>query len=103
MRWRSVPGSLVLCFDIDLSGGHANNFLVQNVVQAPVDKMVVKFVGKAMEETDDENIYRTFGDLVLPGEQKDNMVLWGIQSEDLCKIRLNLGDKKTSGLPLKTG
>ena len=26
-----VPGSLALLFDIDLSGGHANNFLVQNV------------------------------------------------------------------------
>jgi len=26
-----VPGSLALRFDIDLSGGHANNFLVQNV------------------------------------------------------------------------
>ena len=26
-----VPGSLFLVFDIDLSGGHANNFLVQNV------------------------------------------------------------------------
>ena len=26
-----VPNSLALVFDIDLSGGHANNFLVQNV------------------------------------------------------------------------
>jgi len=26
-----VPGSLVLVFDIDLSGGNANNFLVKNV------------------------------------------------------------------------
>ena len=26
-----VPGSLALRFDIDLSGGHANNYLVQNV------------------------------------------------------------------------
>ena len=29
-----VPGQLVLCFDIDLSGGHASNFLMQNVSQA---------------------------------------------------------------------
>ena len=35
-----VPGSLALRFDIDLSGGHANNFLVQNVSQALVSKMV---------------------------------------------------------------
>ena len=35
-----VPGSLALVFDIDLSGGHANNFLVQNVTQALVDRLV---------------------------------------------------------------
>jgi len=29
-----VPGSLALRFDIDFSGGHANNFLVQNVASA---------------------------------------------------------------------
>ena len=31
-----VPGSLVLVFEIHLSGGHANNFLVNNVTQALV-------------------------------------------------------------------
>ena len=33
-----VPGSLALRFNIDLSGGHANNFLVQNVSRALVKK-----------------------------------------------------------------
>ena len=27
-----VPNTLALVFDIDLTGGHANNFLVQNVL-----------------------------------------------------------------------
>ena len=40
-----VPGSLALRFDIDLSGGHANNFLVQNVSRALVSQLVVKFGG----------------------------------------------------------
>ena len=40
-----VPGSLALRFNIDLSGGHANNFLVQNVSRALVSKMAVKFGG----------------------------------------------------------
>ena len=40
-----VPNSLALIFDIDLSGGHANNFLVQNVSRALVEKLVVKFAG----------------------------------------------------------
>ena len=89
-----VPNSLALTFDIDLSGGHANNFLVQNVSRALVDKLVVKFEGTILEETVGHDIYNTFRDLFLPGEQRDNMVPEGIQSEDLCKIRSNSGDKK---------
>ena len=38
-----VPGSLALLFEIDLTGGHANNFLLQNVTRALVDKVVVKY------------------------------------------------------------
>lgn len=93
-----VPGSLALCFDIDLSGGLANNFLLQNVARALVDKMFVTFAGEAFEDTDDYNIYRTFGDLSLPGEKRDNMVPCGIESENLCKIRSNSGNKNTSGV-----
>ena len=36
-----VSGSLALRFNIDLSGGHANNFLVDNVGRALVDKLVL--------------------------------------------------------------
>ena len=93
-----MPGSLALIFDIDLSGGHANNFLVQNVSRALVDRLVVKFEGTILEDTVGHDIYNTFSDLFLPVEQRDNMVPEGIQSEDLCKIRSNSGDKKTSGV-----
>jgi len=44
-----VPGSLALVFDIDLSGGHANNFLVQNVTRVLVDRLVVKFAGTTLQ------------------------------------------------------
>ena len=93
-----VPGSLALRFDIDLSGGHANNFLVQNVTRALVSKMTVKFGGTTLEETVDYDVYKTFQDLFLPGEKRDNMVPEGIQSEDLSKIRSGAGDAKTSGV-----
>ena len=93
-----VPGSLALRFDIDLSGGHANNFLVQNVSRALVSQMTVKFGGATLEETVDYDVYKTFSDLFLPGEKRDNMVPEGIQSEDLCKIRSGAGDAKTSGV-----
>ena len=93
-----VPGSLALRFDIDLSGGHANNFLVQNVSRALVKKMVVKFAGTILQDTADYDLFKIYEDLFLSQEQRDEMVREGIQSVDLCKIRSNAGDKKTSGV-----
>ena len=90
-----VPNSLTLVFDIDLSGGHANNFLVQNVSRALVEKLIVKFAGTTLDETVGHDIYKILKDLFLPEEKRHNMVAEGIQSEDLCKIRSNSGDKKT--------
>ena len=43
-----VPGSLSLLFNIDLAGGHANNFLVQNVTRALIDRLVVKYAGEIL-------------------------------------------------------
>ena len=96
-----VPNTLALIFDIDLSGGHANNFLVQNTSRALVEKLVVKFAGTVLDDTVGHGICKTFQDLFLPGEKRDNMVPEGIQNEDLCKIRSNSGDKKTSGADIE--
>ena len=43
-----VPGSLSLLFNIDLAGGHANNFLVQNAL---IDRLVVKYAGEILQDT----------------------------------------------------
>ena len=98
-----VPGSLALLFDIDLTGtgSHANNFLVQNVSRALVDKLVVKFDGTTLQETVECDTYKTFEDLFLSVDERNSMLLDGIQSEELCKIRSNAGDKKTSGVDAK--
>jgi len=93
-----APGSLALVFNIDLSGGHANNFLVQNVTRALVDRLHVKFGGTTLQDTVGYDIYKIFDDLFLSQEEGDNRILEGIQSEDLCKIRSGAGDKKTSGV-----
>ena len=93
-----VPNTLALVFDIDLTGGHANNFLVQNVSRALVDNLVVKLAGTTLQDTVAYDIYKIFQDLFLPGKKRDNMLPEGIQSEDLCKIRSGAGDKKTSGV-----
>ena len=97
-----VPGSLALRFDIDLSGGHANSYLVQNVSRALVSQQVVKFFlgggGATLDDIVDYDIYKIFTDLFLPEETRGNMVADGIQSEKLSKIRSEAGDKPTSGV-----
>ena len=44
------------------------------------------------------DIYKIWEDFFLAQEERDNMLLEGIQTEDLCKIRSDAGDKKTSGV-----
>ena len=51
-----VPGSLALRFDIDLSGGHANNHLVQNVSRTLVSQRVVKFGGTTLDDIVDYDV-----------------------------------------------
>ena len=93
-----VSGSLALVFNISLSGGHANNYLVQNVSRALVDKLHVKFAATSVQDTDGYDIYKIFEDLFLSEDERANMLSEGIQSVDLCRIRSGSGDKKTSGV-----
>ena len=87
-----VPDSLALLFNIDLAGGHANNSFVQNVTCALVTKLVVKYAGNLLQDTVEYDIFKIWEDLFLSQEERDNMLLEGIQSEDLCKIRSGAGD-----------
>ena len=93
-----VSSSLALLFNINLEGGHVNNFLLQNVTRALVDKLVVKYAGTILQDTVGYDIFKIWEDLFLSQEERDNMLLEGIQTEDLCKIRSGAGDKKTSGV-----
>ena len=93
-----VPGSLALVFDINLkvTGAHANNYLVQNVSRALVDKFHVKFAATTVQETAGYDIYKLFEDLFLSKEERENMLREGIQDTDLNKLRSDAGDKDTS-------
>ena len=93
-----VSGSLALVFNINLSGGHANNYLVQNVSRGLVDKLTVKFVATTVQDTDGYDVYKIFEDLFLSVEERANMLSEGIQSKNLCKIRSGSGDKETTGV-----
>ena len=95
-----MPGTLALVFDIDLTGGHANNYLVQNVSRALVSRLTVTFGGTPtpVQDTNGYDIFKTFEDLFLSVYERDEMLMEGIQSTQLCKIRSNSGDKPTSGV-----
>ena len=93
-----VPGSLALVFNINLkvTGAHANNHLVQNVSRALVDKFIVKFASSIVQETTSYGVYKTFEDLFLSKDERENMLREGIQDTDLNKLRSDAGDKDTS-------
>ena len=95
-----VSGSLALVFNIKLkiTGAHANNYLVQNVSRALVDKFVVKFAATTVQDIVSYDIYKIFEDLFLSRDERENMLSEGIQSVNLNKIRSGAGDKKTSGV-----
>ena len=97
-----VSNSLALVFNIDLSGGHADNFLVNNVSRALVDKLVVKFAGTQLEQAVGYDIYKIFQDLFLSEEKRNNMLPEGIQTPKLCKIRSGSGDKATTNVAAET-
>ena len=59
---------------------------------------MVKFAGDKLQDTKAYDIYKLYEDLFLPKIQRANMFFEGIHSEDLCKIRSNVGDKKTTGV-----
>ena len=93
-----VPGSLAIDFEIDLTGGHANNFLVQNVTRALISRMDVLFGGTVLQKMEGYDVYKIFENFFLSKDKRDSMFLEGIQSEDLCKIRSGAGNKKTSSV-----
>ena len=93
-----VPGSLALVFNINLKvpGAHADNYLVQNVSRALVNKFVVRFGATIIQETAAYGIYKTFEDLFLSKDERENMLREGIQDTDLNKLRSDAGNKDTS-------
>ena len=95
-----APGSFALVFDLTVSG-HADNFLVNNVARALVSRLVVKFAGEILQDTNAFDIYKLYEDLFLPKAQRANMFLEGIQSESLCKIRSDAGDKGSDAKEIK--
>ena len=58
----------------------------------------MKYAGTTIQDTNGYDIYETFKDLFLSVHEREEMLLEGIQSTKLNKIRSDAGDKATSGV-----
>ena len=58
----------------------------------------MKYAGTTAQDTNGYDIYKIFKDLFLSTGVREEMLLEGIQSTNLNKIRSNSGDKKTSAV-----
>lgn len=67
-----VPGFLAQDFNVDLKCGHANNFLVQNVLRPLVDKLAVNCAGATVQEKVGYDIRKILQDLFLSVDERDN-------------------------------
>ena len=64
-----APGSFALVFDLVISR-NADNFLVNNVAHVLVSRLVVKFAGEILQDTNAFDIYKLYEDLFLPKDQR---------------------------------
>ena len=97
-----VPGSLALVFDIDLTGGHANNYLVQNVSRALVSRLRVTFGGELVQDTNGYDIYKIFDDLFLSIYERDEMLMRGSSVRSCARSLPILATSQPLGCKQKT-
>ena len=77
-----VPGPFSLIFDSAVSG-HANNYIVNNVSRALVDRLTVKFAEIIAQNNDVYDLCKLYKDFSLTEDERANMFRDVIQSFDL--------------------
>ena len=90
-----VPGSAYLTFDLNVTG-HANNTLVNNVGRNLVKRQRVLFGGEVLQDTLDYDLFQTYHDLHFSKEARDDMLRYGVSSENTRKLQTHAGDKDDS-------
>ncbi|MEH0008411.1 MAG: hypothetical protein V6Z82_06780 [Flavobacteriales bacterium] len=93
-----VPGTLAVRFNLNMGTSDAGNYLVDNVSRALVKEMKIAIDGVEIQTTSDYDDYKTYKDLWLSKEKRDNMLSEGIQSVDQSKVRCGTSGAKTSGV-----
>ena len=80
-----VPGSAYFTFDLNVTG-HAYNTLVNNVDRNLVKRQRVVFGGEVLQDTLDYDLFQTYHDLHLSKEARDDMIRYGVSSENTRKL-----------------
>ena len=78
-------------FDLEIKG-HANNRVVQNVARNIISRLVLKFEGEILLDLSHYNILETYRDLYKHKKDRENMTLYGIQNENMRKMRSEAAD-----------
>lgn len=86
-----VPGSFYLSADVEISGttGH-DNHVVDNLSRNLISQMSVKWGSDTVTNLSNYDLYKTYKDLWLPKEKRNNMIFEGIQNTNVNKLRSGL-------------
>ena len=90
-----VPGSVRLAFNLVVSG-HANNTLVNNIGRNLVSNFKVVLGGETLQDTKRYNLFMTYKDLFLTGNDRSKRLKQGISALNMRKLRTSAGDASTS-------
>ena len=90
-----VPGSVKLAFNLVVSG-HVNNTLVNNIGRNLVSNFKVVLGGETLQDTKRYDLFMTYHDLFLSGNDRSKRLKQGISAPNMRKLRTLAGDASTS-------
>ena len=90
-----VPGSVRLSFNL-LITGHVNNTLVNNIGRNLVSNFKVVLGGETLQDTKRYDLFMTYQDLFLTGNDRNKRLKQGISTPNIRKLRTSAGDATTS-------
>ena len=90
-----VPDTFDLVFDLEIMGD-ATNRVVQNVAKNIVSQLLLKFENETLFDLSNYNIIECYRDLYNHKKDRMNMTLYGIQTENMRKLRSGAADADES-------
>ena len=84
-----VPKSLCLIFnlDLDITGGHADNYPVVNIGRASISRLTVRLGGETLSDTHYYDLFKIYEDFFLLKDEREDRRLEGTHSAEFAKHR----------------